>query len=107
MYAPTTWRRRRWWLPALAGTMNLDVTREPLGTGKDGKPVYLKDIWPTEQEIQQTMLFSVTSEAFRQQYSSVFAGDSHKAAPVPTGDRFEWEGRRPTFASRHFSRGCR
>jgi aconitate hydratase len=88
---------------ALAGTMNLDLTREPLGTGKDGKPVYLKEIWPTEQEIQQTMLFSVTSEAFRQQYASVFAGDSRwQNLPVPTGDRFEWEGastyiRKPPF----------
>ena len=88
---------------ALAGTMNLDLTREPLGMGIDGKPVYLKDIWPTEQEIQQTMLFSVTSEAFRQQYSSVFEGDSRwQKLPVPTGDRFEWEGastyiRKPPF----------
>jgi aconitate hydratase len=88
---------------ALAGTMNLDLTREPLGDGKDGKPVYLKDIWPTEKEIQQAMLFSVTSEAFRQQYSSVFAGDARwQNLPVPTGDRFEWEGgstyiRKPPF----------
>jgi aconitate hydratase len=88
---------------ALAGTMNSDLTREPLGTGKDGKPVYLKDIWPTEQEIQQAMLSSVTSEAFRQQYASVFAGDSRwQKLPVPTGDRFEWEGastyiRKPPF----------
>ena len=88
---------------ALAGTMNLDLTREPLGTGKDGKPVYLKEIWPTEQEIQQAMLFSVTSEAFRQQYASVFTGGSRwQKLPVPTGDRFEWEGastyiRKPPF----------
>ena len=88
---------------ALAGTMNLDLTREPLGTGTDGKPVYLKDIWPTEKEIQQAMLFSVTSEAFRQQYASVFAGDTRwQRLPVPTGDRFEWEGastyiRKPPF----------
>jgi aconitate hydratase len=88
---------------ALAGTMNLDLTREPLGTSKDGTPVYLKDIWPTEQEIQQTMLFSVTSEAFRQQYASVFEGDERwRNLPVPTGDRFTWEGsstyiRKPPF----------
>ncbi len=88
---------------ALTGTMNLDLTREPLGTGKDGKPVYLKDIWPSEKEIQQTMLSSVTSEAFRQQYSSVFEGDTRwQKLPVPTGDRFEWEGastyiRKPPF----------
>ena len=88
---------------ALAGTMNLDLTREPLGTSRDGKPVYLKDLWPTEKEIQQSMLFSVTSEAFRQQYSSVFAGDERwQKLPVPIGDRFEWEGsstsiRKPPF----------
>jgi aconitate hydratase len=78
---------------ALAGSMNIDITKEPLGTGSDGTPVYLKDVWPTEMEIQQTMLHSVTSEAFRQQYSSVFAGDVRwQQLPVPKGDRFEWEG---------------
>jgi aconitate hydratase len=77
---------------ALAGTMNLDLTREPLGTGKDGTPVYLKDLWPTEQEIQQTMLASVTSAAFRQQYASVFEGDERwRNLPAPTGDRFAWD----------------
>jgi aconitate hydratase len=88
---------------ALAGTMNIDLTTEPLGTGRDGKPVYLKDIWPTEQEIQQAMLSSVTADAFRQQYASVFEGDERwQHLPVPTGDRFEWDGastyiRRPPF----------
>ena len=88
---------------ALAGTMNLDLTREPLGTGTDGKPVYLKDIWPTEKEIQQSMLASVTADAFRQQYASVFEGPERwQQLPVPTGDRFEWEGastyiRKPPF----------
>ena len=60
---------------ALAGTMTLDLTTEPLGTGKDGKPVYLRDIWPTEREIQETMLTAVTSEMFREQYADVFSGD--------------------------------
>jgi aconitate hydratase len=88
---------------ALAGSMNVDVTREPLGTGKDGAPVFLKDIWPTEQEIQQAMLSSVTSEAFRRQYASVFEGaERWQQLPVPTGDRFKWEGdstyiRKPPF----------
>jgi aconitate hydratase len=88
---------------ALAGSMNIDITTEPLGTGLDGKPVYLKDVWPTEKEIQQAMLHSVTSEAFRQQYSSVFEGDVRwQNLPVPTGDRFQWEGastyvRKPPF----------
>ena len=50
---------------AFAGTMTLDLTTEPLGTGKDGKPVYLRDIWPTEREVQQTMLESVHAEQFQ------------------------------------------
>jgi aconitate hydratase len=76
---------------ALAGSMNVDITTEPLGTGRDGAPVYLKDIWPTEQEIQQALLSSVTADAFRQQYASVFEGASRwQTLPVPTGDRFDW-----------------
>jgi len=88
---------------ALAGSMNIDISTEPLGTGKDGKPVYLKDVWPTELEIQQAMLHSVTSDAFRQQYASVFDGDVRwQKLPVPTGDNFNWEGdstyvRKPPF----------
>ncbi len=88
---------------AIAGSMNVDVTKDSLGTGTDGKPVYLKDLWPTEKEIQQAMLASVTSEAFRQQYSSVFEGDVRwQKLPVPTGDQFQWEGdstyvRKPPF----------
>ena len=88
---------------ALAGSMNIDLTTEPLGSDRDGKPVFLKDIWPGEQEIQQAMVSSVTADAFRQQYASVFEGDDRwRKLPVPTGDRFEWEGastyiRRPPF----------
>jgi aconitate hydratase len=88
---------------ALAGSMNIDVSIEPLGIGSDGKPVYLKDVWPTEKEIQQAMLHSVTSGAFRKQYASVFEGDVRwQQLPVPTGDRFQWEGsstyvRKPPF----------
>ena len=88
---------------ALAGSMNVDLTTEPIGAGRDGTPVYLKDLWPTEQEIQQAMLSSVTAEAFRRQYASVFDGDQRwQTLPVPTGDRFDWEGastyiRKPPF----------
>ncbi|MDP2054786.1 MAG: aconitate hydratase AcnA, partial [Acidobacteriota bacterium] len=88
---------------ALAGSMNIDITTEPLGTGTDGKPVYLKDVWPTEKEIQAAMLHSVTSEAYRQQYANVFEGQERwKNLPVPTGDRFAWEAdstyiRKPPF----------
>ncbi len=88
---------------AIAGSMNVDITKHSLGTGRDGKPVYLKDLWPTEKEIQQAMLSSVTSEAFRHQYASVFEGDVRwQKLPVPTGDQFQWQGdstyvRKPPF----------
>jgi len=88
---------------ALAGSMNVDLTTEPLGTGRDGEPVYLKDIWPTEREIQEAMLMSVTKDAYQRQYANVFDGDERwRTLPVPTGDRFAWDGestyiRRPTF----------
>jgi aconitate hydratase len=88
---------------AIAGSMNVDLSTEPLGTGRDGQPVFLKDVWPTQQEIQQTMLTSVTADAFRQQYASVFDGDARwQTLPVPTGDRFAWDDdstyiRRPPF----------
>jgi aconitate hydratase len=83
--------------------MNIDLTTEPLGTGLDGAPVYLKDIWPTDKEIADAMRASVTSQAFTSQYAQVFEGDARwRALPVPTGDRFNWEAestyvRRPPF----------
>jgi aconitate hydratase A / 2-methylisocitrate dehydratase len=88
---------------AIAGSMTVDLTCEPLGVGTDGRVVYLRDIWPTEREIQAAMLASIDASVFRQQYSSVFEGDERwRALPVPTGARFEWDDtstyiRRPTF----------
>ncbi len=88
---------------ALAGSLTVDVASGSLGNGADGKPVYLKDIWPTEQEIQAAMLAAVSPEMFRHQYANVFDGDERwRALPVPTGDRFAWENdstyiRRPPF----------
>jgi len=88
---------------ALAGSMTIDITTEPLGIGVNGKPVYLKDVWPTEKEIQAAMLHAVTSEAYRQQYASVFDGDVRwQTLPVPGGDRFAWDNtstyiRKPPF----------
>jgi aconitate hydratase len=77
---------------ALAGSMNIDLTSEPLGTGSDGQPVYLKDLWPTEREIQETVLSAVTAGMFRAQYASVFEGDDRwQNLPVPTGDNFSWD----------------
>ncbi|MBC8073704.1 MAG: aconitate hydratase AcnA [Deltaproteobacteria bacterium] len=77
---------------ALAGDAGTDLTREPLGVGKDGKPVYLKDVWPSPQEIRDTMRASVTREMFAEQYASVFEGDeSWQALEVPAGEVFAWE----------------
>jgi aconitate hydratase len=77
---------------ALAGSMTLDLTSEPLGSGTDGHPVYLKDIWPTEREIQETMLRAVKAEHFQKQYANVFLGDERwQKLEVPTGGRFAWD----------------
>ena len=77
---------------AIAGRMTVDLTTEPLGKDRDGKDVYLREIWPTEREIQTAMLSAVTSEMFRRQYSNVFEGDERwRSLPVPTGDLFEWD----------------
>jgi aconitate hydratase len=88
---------------ALAGSLNVDLTREPLGVGRSGRPVFLADVWPSQQEIQETMLRSVSAEMFREQYAHVFEGDAlWRELPVPTGDRFTWDDqstyiRRPPF----------
>jgi aconitate hydratase A / 2-methylisocitrate dehydratase len=77
---------------ALAGRMTLDLTTEPLGLDANGAPVYLRELWPTEREIQETMLASVTSAMFRKQYADVFSGDERwKKLQVPGGDRFAWD----------------
>ncbi|HEY8076802.1 MAG TPA: aconitate hydratase AcnA [Labilithrix sp.] len=77
---------------ALAGRVDVDLTTEPLGTGKDGKPVFLKDIWPTQQEVSDTIAKSVTSEMFRSVYSDVYKGDDEwRSLVVLEGDLFAWE----------------
>jgi aconitate hydratase len=77
---------------AIAGTMNLDLTSEPLGADREGKPVYLRDLWPTEREIQDVMLRAVKAEHFQKQYADVFRGDARwRKLDVPTGGRFAWD----------------
>jgi aconitate hydratase len=77
---------------AIAGRMTVDLTTEPIGAGRDGAPVYLRDIWPSEREIQETMLGAVSADMFREQYADVFGGDERwRSLDVPTGDRFAWE----------------
>jgi aconitate hydratase len=77
---------------ALAGRMDLDLTTEPLGTDKSGQPVFLRDIWPTPQEIESTVRASVSSAMYKKQYSEVFEGDAHwKSMKVPEGDLYQWD----------------
>ena len=76
---------------ALTGTMRTNVTTEPLGTGKDGAPVYLKDIWPTSTEIAGVVREAVTEEMFRTRYGDVFKGDAHwQKIPVSGGQTYGW-----------------
>jgi aconitate hydratase A / 2-methylisocitrate dehydratase len=77
---------------ALAGTLDLDLTTEPLGTGTDGKPVYLKDIWPSDHEVQELLTRSIDSKMFQQSYARVFSGDEHwNGIKVPAGKRYTWD----------------
>ncbi len=77
---------------ALAGTMDLDLNTEPLGTGADGEPVYLADIWPSTEEIAEVVNSSIGEDMFRRDYADVFKGDeAWRSLPIPTGDTFEWD----------------
>ena len=77
---------------ALAGTMDIDLNAEPIGTGADGKPVFLKDIWPTPQEVQDTVARCVNSAMFKKGYASVFAGDENwNSIQVPKDEVYKWE----------------
>jgi aconitate hydratase len=78
---------------AIAGTMDIDLTTEALGTDADGKPVMLADIWPSPRDVQNVIDVAVNAEMFANDYSDVFAGDERwKSLPTPTGQVFEWEG---------------
>ncbi len=76
---------------ALAGTVDIDLNNESLGTGSDGKEVYLKDLWPTQKEVAEAVAASVTPEMFMEKYSDVFSGsDMWQNISVKEGDLFEW-----------------
>ena len=76
---------------ALAGRMDMDITSEPLGKDTAGKPVYLKDVWPTPQEIETAVRAAVSTSQFTKEYGEVFEGDAHwKSMPIPRGDTYEW-----------------
>ncbi len=78
---------------ALAGRVDIDLTQEHLGIGKDGQPVFLKDIWPTTEEVQAMVSRSITATMFKETYARVFDGDaSWRGLKVPTGATYAWEG---------------
>jgi aconitate hydratase len=77
---------------ALAGRMDMDLTTESLGNDSGGKPVYLREIWPTPQEVEATVRAAVSTEQYRKQYSEVFEGDAHwKGMHIPEGDLYKWD----------------
>jgi aconitate hydratase len=79
---------------ALAGSLDIDITTEPLGTGKDGKPVYLKDIWPSTKDVAAAVGSSVDSAMFKKGYANVFLGDANWAAiKTPAGKIYSWDGK--------------
>jgi aconitate hydratase len=79
---------------ALAGTMDIDLEHEPLGTGSDGKPVFLRDLWPSPAEVAEAVRTTVKQEQFRTRYAHVLDGDdAWRALAVPAGDTFAWDDR--------------
>ena len=88
---------------ALAGTMDFDFETEPLGQDQDGNDVFLKDIWPTAEEVQRTIDSAIDTSMFNKEYGAVFDGDDRwRSLPTPTGSTFEWDDestyvRKPTY----------
>ena len=77
---------------ALAGRIDVDLFNEPLGTGRDGAPVFLRDLWPSRHEIEATVHRALKAEMFRAEYADVFAGDERwNALPVPAGETYAWD----------------
>ncbi|WP_126428172.1 aconitate hydratase AcnA [Brevibacillus marinus] len=77
---------------ALAGTVDIDLTKDPIGTGKDGQPVYLKDIWPTPQEIAEATKKAMNPEFFRAEYEHVFTANQRwNEIETPAGDLYAWD----------------
>jgi aconitate hydratase len=91
---------------ALAGTVDIDLEKEPLGNGKDGKPVYLRDVWPSQKEIADTMARALKPEQFEQEYANVFDGNPRwNAIPVGEGTLFPWDEKSTYIHEPPFFRG--
>jgi aconitate hydratase len=77
---------------ALAGRVDIDMESDPIGNGSDGQPVYLKDIWPSAQEVSEAVNSTIDAEMFREEYEKAFEGDDNwRALPVPTGGTYAWD----------------
>ncbi|MEW2316188.1 aconitate hydratase AcnA [Streptomyces bauhiniae] len=77
---------------SIAGSMKVDITKDALGIDQDGNPVYLKDIWPSEAEVNEVVANAIGEDMFAKSYEDVFAGDAQwQALPIPTGNTFEWD----------------
>ena len=77
---------------ALAGRVDVDLRKDPLGTGKDGKPVFLADVWPSQREVEEAVQHSISSDMFRKTYGEVYSGDEHwQSLKVPKGNTYAWE----------------
>lgn len=77
---------------ALAGTMDFDFDEEPLGQDKEGNDVFLKDIWPSQQDVSDTIASAINQEMFTKNYADVFKGDERwRNLPTPSGNTFEWD----------------
>ena len=91
---------------ALAGTVNIDFDKEPIGIGKDGQGVFLRDIWPTPEEVQQTVVKYVTRAQFEAKYADVFKGpEAWQATVAPQGDLFAWDPKSTYIAKAPFFSG--
>src|SRR5581483_4955848 len=78
---------------ALAGRIDVDMRKDPLGKGKDGQPVYLADIWPSSREVEEAIQQSISSDMFKKSYGEVFQGDERwRGLAVPKGQTYAWDG---------------
>jgi aconitate hydratase len=93
---------------ALAGTTDINLDSEPLGVGKDGKPIYLRDIWPTQAEIAKTMSAAISTKMFKKTYANVFDGNkTWNAIPVSGGKAFAWNEKSTYIQEPPFFSTCR
>jgi aconitate hydratase len=77
---------------ALAGRIDVDLRKDPIGNDKEGQPVYLADLWPSQREVEQSMASSITSDMFRKSYGEVYSGDERwRSLPIPTGETYAWD----------------